>query len=55
MGTAAVSVNIGGVTQAAGSTGSMADQALNAAGDLSREADQLRQEVERFVAMIRAA
>ena len=55
MGTAAVSSNIGGVTQAAGSTGSMADQALNAAGDLSREADQLRQEVERFVTMIRAA
>ncbi|WP_286192307.1 methyl-accepting chemotaxis protein [Roseomonas genomospecies 6] len=55
MGTAAVSTNIGGVTRAAGSTGSMADQALNAAGDLSREADQLRQEVERFVAMIRAA
>ncbi|MDQ2101774.1 methyl-accepting chemotaxis protein [Azospirillum isscasi] len=55
MGTAAVSTNIGGVTQAAGSTGSMADQALNAAGDLSREADQLRQEVERFVTMIRAA
>ncbi|CAO3451044.1 Methyl-accepting chemotaxis sensor/transducer protein [Azospirillum argentinense] len=55
MGTATVSANIGGVTQAAGSTGSMADQALGAAGDLSREADQLRQEVERFVAMIRAA
>ncbi|WP_247882907.1 methyl-accepting chemotaxis protein [Azospirillum brasilense] len=55
MGTAAVSANIGGVTQAAGSTGTMADQALGAAGDLSREADQLRQEVERFVAMIRAA
>ncbi|WP_449228191.1 methyl-accepting chemotaxis protein [Azospirillum argentinense] len=55
MGTATVSVNIGGVTQAAGSTGTMADQALGAAGDLSREADQLRQEVERFVAMIRAA
>ncbi|TWA93199.1 methyl-accepting chemotaxis sensory transducer with Cache sensor [Azospirillum brasilense] len=55
MGTAAVSDNIGGVTQAAGSTGTMADQALDAAGDLSREADQLRHEVERFVAMIRAA
>ncbi|WP_448206532.1 methyl-accepting chemotaxis protein [Azospirillum sp. sgz302134] len=54
-GTDAVSVNIGGVTEAARNTGSAAEQALAAAGDLSREADQLRQEVERFVAMIRAA
>jgi len=54
-GTHAVSTNIDGVTKAASSTGAMAGQALTAAGELSREADQLRQEVERFVATIRAA
>ena len=53
-GTHDVSANIVGVTKAAGSTGAMAGQALDAAAELTRQADQLLSEVERFVATIRA-
>ncbi|HYH19403.1 MAG TPA: methyl-accepting chemotaxis protein [Azospirillum sp.] len=54
-GTHEVSSNIAGVTKAAGETGSMAGQSLTAADELSRQSNQLRQEVERFVATIRTA
>ncbi|HEY0835470.1 MAG TPA: methyl-accepting chemotaxis protein [Azospirillum sp.] len=54
-GTHEVSANIGGVTKAAGETGSMAGLSRTAADELSRQSNQLRQEVERFVATIRNA
>ena len=50
-----VSVHIGDVTEAAGTTGSMAGQTLSAAQDLSRQAERLRVEVEGFVNRVRAA
>jgi methyl-accepting chemotaxis protein len=50
-----VSTNISGVTQAATDTGAAATQVLGAAGDLSRQAEQLSDEVETFVAEVRAA
>ncbi|WP_372396656.1 methyl-accepting chemotaxis protein [Azospirillum sp. HJ39] len=54
-GTGEVSSNILGVNQAASETGSAAGQVLHAAGGLAREAERLRQEVQNFVATIRAA
>jgi methyl-accepting chemotaxis protein len=54
-GTHEVSANIAGVTRAAGKTGAMAGQSLTAADELSRQSNQLRQEVERFVSTIRNA
>ncbi|MCW2245398.1 methyl-accepting chemotaxis protein [Azospirillum fermentarium] len=54
-GTRSVSDTIGGVSQAAGQTGSMAADVLGAASDLSHLADRLRQEVVRFAAGIKAA
>ena len=54
-GTGEVSSNILGVNQTASETGSVAGQVLHAAGDLAREAERLRQEVQNFVATIRAA
>ncbi|WP_207456138.1 methyl-accepting chemotaxis protein [Azospirillum sp. SYSU D00513] len=54
-GTQEVSNNIAGVNQAAAETGSAASQVLGAAGGLSREAGVLRQEVEHFIATVRAA
>ncbi|WP_247871913.1 methyl-accepting chemotaxis protein [Azospirillum sp. TSO35-2] len=54
-GTREVSTNIGGVTRAAGETGSMAAQARAASDTLSHQSAQLRQEVQRFVATIRSA
>ncbi|MBF0334381.1 MAG: methyl-accepting chemotaxis protein, partial [Alphaproteobacteria bacterium] len=53
-GTADVSNNISGVTRAAGEAGQVAEQVLHAAGELTRQADLLRGEVDRFVAGIRA-
>ncbi|WP_207458707.1 methyl-accepting chemotaxis protein [Azospirillum sp. SYSU D00513] len=55
VGTQEVSSNIVGVTRAAGETGNMAGQALDAAAELSQQADQLHTEVERFVSTVRAA
>ena len=53
--TDAVRNNIAGVSQAAADTGSAADQVLGAAGQLSRQADELSREVTGFVAGVRAA
>jgi methyl-accepting chemotaxis protein len=50
-----VTTNIAGVSQAASETGSAAGQVLSAAGDLSKQAEQLTQEVNTFVSGVRAA
>ncbi|EWY38179.1 methyl-accepting chemotaxis protein [Skermanella stibiiresistens SB22] len=54
-GTQEVSMNIVGVNQASVETGSAAEQVLGAASGLAREAEQLRAEVTRFIATVRAA
>jgi methyl-accepting chemotaxis protein len=54
-GTQEVTENIGGVNQAANETGAAASQVLTAAGDLSSQADTLRDEVATFLAEIKAA
>ena len=54
-GTGAVSVNIGGVTRAAGQTGTAANRVLVSAEDLNKQASLLRGKVDSFVANIRAA
>jgi methyl-accepting chemotaxis protein len=53
--TAEVTSNIGGVREAATQTGSAAGHVLGAAKDLSRQAEQLTAEVDRFIAEVRAA
>ena len=50
-----VSTAIGTVTEAANDTGAAASQVLGAAGELSQQAEQLRNEVSIFVAGVRAA
>jgi methyl-accepting chemotaxis protein len=50
-----VTSNIAGVSQASNETGAAASQVLNAAGDLSKQAEQLTQEVNTFIAGVRAA
>ena len=54
-GTEQVSANVAQVNAAAGRTGDAARLVLGAAGQLSRESDALRGEVDRFMAGIRAA
>jgi methyl-accepting chemotaxis protein len=54
-GTQEVSGNIGGVSQAANNTGETASKLLDASGDLSRQACELRTQVESFFAAIKAA
>lgn len=54
-GTAEVSANITGVTQAAGETGHAANQVLGASSELARQGETLRAEVNQFLASIRAA
>jgi methyl-accepting chemotaxis protein len=54
-GTQEVSTNVAQVTHAAGQTGMAAAQVLSATADLSKEADQLRQQVESFLSNIRTA
>jgi methyl-accepting chemotaxis protein len=54
-GTREVVSNIAGVNEASGETGAAAGHMLDAAGGLSREADQLKREVTGFVSRIRAA
>ncbi|ACJ00433.1 methyl-accepting chemotaxis protein, putative [Rhodospirillum centenum SW] len=54
-GTQEVSANIGQVTQVTGQAGAAATQVLGAAGDLARQSESLKQEVERFLAAIKAA
>ena len=50
-----MTVGVGGVSQAASETGAAAGQVLTAAGDLSKQAEQLSGEVQTFVAGVRAA
>jgi methyl-accepting chemotaxis protein len=54
-GTAEVSSNIEGVNQSASSTGAAASQVLGSAGELSRNAERLQQELQTFLATVRAA
>jgi methyl-accepting chemotaxis protein len=54
-GTQDVSSNIANVNQAAAETGAAASQVLTASGEMAKEAETLRQEVDRFLADIRAA
>ena len=54
-GTTEVSKNIGSVTTAAEEAGASANQVLTAAGDLSRQSETLRNEVDGFIARVRAA
>ena len=54
-GTSEVSGNVVQVTEAAAQTGAAATQVLGASGELARQAERLRAEVERFLSGIRAA
>ena len=54
-GTQEVSSNITGVNQAASETGHSAHALLSASGELSKQAEALRAEVDKFVAQVRAA
>jgi len=53
-GTGEVSRNIAGLTQAADTTGSVADKVLTSSGDLSQTAERVRAEIEQFLSGIRA-
>ncbi len=50
-----VTTNISGVSQSANETGAGASQVLSAAGDLSKQSEQLSGEVNAFIAGVRAA
>ncbi|WP_114392999.1 methyl-accepting chemotaxis protein [Oleisolibacter albus] len=54
-GTQDVSGNITGVSQSVSETGAAAEQVLGTAAELSRNAETLRQEVDRFLSSVRAA
>jgi methyl-accepting chemotaxis protein len=54
-GTNEVTSNITGLNQAAAHTGEAAGQVLTAAGELSKQSETLRGQVERFLAAIKAA
>ena len=54
-GTSEVSTNIAGVNAAAGETGRAAGEVLTSAGELNHQADNLKVEVEKFLAEVRAA
>jgi methyl-accepting chemotaxis protein len=54
-GTQEVSSNIGGVTNAAQQTGSAAGEVLQSAGELSRNGEMLKAQVEEFLRTVRAA
>ncbi|MFZ5789150.1 MAG: methyl-accepting chemotaxis protein [Pseudomonadota bacterium] len=54
-GTAEVSSNVAGVTQAASETGAASGQVRATAGELAKQAEVLRAEVDRFLDNIRAA
>ncbi|WP_419729067.1 methyl-accepting chemotaxis protein [Lichenicola sp.] len=53
--TQTVTANITGVSQAANDTGATAAEVLGKAGDLSRQAETLSLEVERFITKVRAS
>ena len=54
-GTSDIATNIEGVSRAASDTGSAATQVLSAAGELSKQAETLRRDVDEFLATVRAA
>ncbi len=54
-GTSEVSSNIAGVMQAVGATGAAAEQVLSAAGELARQGESLRSQVDGFLSAVRAA
>ncbi len=54
-GTSDIATNIEGVSRAASDTGSAASQVLGAAGELSKQAETLRRDVDEFLATVRAA
>ncbi len=54
-GTGEVSSNVSGITEAAGETGAAASQVLSAASELSRQSEQLRSQVDKFLATVQAA
>ncbi len=54
-GAAMVSANLDGVTETVGQTGEQAREVLDSVGDLTREAEALRGEVQRFLHGLRAA
>ncbi|MBF0392618.1 MAG: methyl-accepting chemotaxis protein [Alphaproteobacteria bacterium] len=54
-GTAEVSRNIAGVNESSAETGRASAQVLDAAGELSVQAENLREDVDRFIAYIRQA
>jgi methyl-accepting chemotaxis protein len=54
-GTGDIATNIEGVSRAASDTGAAASQVLSAAGELSRQSETLRRDVDEFVATVRAA
>jgi methyl-accepting chemotaxis protein len=54
-GTSEVTSNISGVSQAASETGSAASQVQSSSSELSKQSEQLRREVERFLAGVKAA
>ena len=54
-GTREVSANIIGVSQGANDTGEAASRVLGAAGELSRQADQLRTEVSQYIRGVKSA
>ena len=54
-GTSEVSTNIVDVTRASGTTGQTAGEVLTAAQEMAEQAEQLRGEVERFLAEVKAA
>ena len=47
--------HLSGVNQAASETGRSAHELLSASGELSKQAETLRAEVDKFVAQVRAA
>ncbi len=54
-GAAMVSANLDGVTETVGQTGAQAREVLDSVGDLTREAEALRAEVQNFLQGLRAA
>jgi methyl-accepting chemotaxis protein len=54
-GTQEVSTNIVGVKNAAGDTGRVSGEIVNAAGELDTETEKLRTHVDSFIARVRAA
>ncbi len=54
-GTGDIATNIAGVSRAANETGAAATQVLGAAGELSKQSEALRRDVDSFLATVRAA